>query len=92
MLDSIPPPIAGAGPELPLPAALEPVAEGDAQEADTAPLAAHQRGPRLRAHIDELDAEVTALRRTLRDREAELARLRSLAAAAREAPGRGGGK
>ncbi|HXN82538.1 MAG TPA: PilZ domain-containing protein [Myxococcales bacterium] len=90
MLDSIPPPAAGAGPDVPLPAALEPVSEGDAQEADTAPLSAQLQRPRLRARIDELEAEVAALRGTLRDREAQLARLRSLGAAARERPGRGG--
>jgi hypothetical protein len=92
MLDSIPPPAAVARPELPLPAALEPISEGDAQGGDAAPAGAHERRPRLRAHIDELEAEVTALRRTLRDREAELARLRSLAEAAREGQGRGGAK
>jgi hypothetical protein len=88
MLDSIPPPVAVGRPELPLPAALEPVSEGDTRKADAAP----PRRPRLRARIDELEAEVTALRSTLRDREAELARLRSLAAAGRGGQERGGAK
>jgi hypothetical protein len=92
LLDSIPPPAAGTASERPLPAALEPVSEGDPQEAATAPQGANQQRARLRAHIDELEAEVSALRRTLRDREAKLARLRSLAAAAGEGPGRGGGQ